>query len=94
MVGEVVVLGKRADTFVLLFACKHPVGGRDTWSQSEISVMYDSGDDWILGEQEYASFPSEDAVKEFLSEKWWDEDNDGFVVVFEGVKPVEKPTSP
>jgi hypothetical protein len=36
----------------LLSAYRHPVGGGNIWSRTEISVMFDWGDDWIIGEKQ------------------------------------------
>jgi hypothetical protein len=92
VVDEVVILGKRGNKFLLMSAYKHPVGGHNIWNRTEKSVMFDWGDDWIIGEDEYETLPSEKVLKEFLSSTGWD-DMSRFQIVFEGKIKIKKPTT-
>lgn len=93
VVDGVVILGKRDNKFVLMSAYRHPVGGHNIWNRTEISVMYDWGDKWIIGEKEYSSLPTSKELTDFLEETWWDNGKDRFETVFEGKKEIEKPTN-
>ena len=93
VVDSVIMLGSRGTNFVLVSAYRHPVGGSGRWNITEISIMFDWGDDWIIGEREFFRFPTDQEVENFKDDTSWNEGADRFQTVFEGKEKIRKPTS-
>lgn len=93
VVDTVVLVGSRGTNFVLVSAYRHPVGGSGRWNRTEISVMYDWGDDWIIGEREFSRLPTGQEVEDFKDDTWWNEGADRFQTVYEGQEEIRKPTT-
>lgn len=93
VVDSVILLGSRGTNFVLVSAYRHPVGGSGRWKRTEISVMYDWGDDWIIGERELPRLPTSQEVEDFKADTWWNEGADRFQTVFEGQTEIRAPTT-
>jgi len=93
-VESVVLVAIDAKQYVLLDAYRHPGEGDATWSISATSTLFlDGRESWMVGKREFAGFPTEQQLAEFLHDIDWERDLRGFVVEFQGTQRLNRPTS-
>lgn len=91
-VEEVVLLGLHGKEYVLVRAYRHPEeSDPGNWSIWATSTLYSSRDVWIVGKREFATYPTEREVSDFLRLVQRESCGPGFRIEYEGRRKLSGP---
>jgi hypothetical protein len=99
-VESIALIGRHAEQYVLIAASRSPQYSNRfyaNWSVIEISILSRTlnnanipREDWVIGKREFANYPTEQELNDFLRYIEWD-NHQGFHIEVEGRQKLKQP---